>query len=81
MLPPMMGYEAGRGRELELEQKIAARRQLEEALSARRLEQPSLLEKLVESLRNVVAVSTQLASSLANSSGKRWQQPTSATGA
>jgi hypothetical protein len=55
MLTPTMGYEAGKGRALELERKLAARRQLEEALAVQRLEQPSLLERLVERLKKVVA--------------------------
>jgi hypothetical protein len=55
MLTPTIGYEAGKGRALELERKLAARRQLEEALAVQRAERRSLLERLVERLKKVVA--------------------------
>jgi hypothetical protein len=64
MLTPTMGYEAGKGRALELERKLAARRLLEEALTVQRLEQPSLLERLVERLKQVVAPGSHVGSGL-----------------
>lgn len=51
MLTPSMDYEVGRGRMLELEQKLAARRLLDEALASQRLQQPSLLDRLVERMK------------------------------
>jgi hypothetical protein len=59
MLTPTMSYEAGKGRALELERKLAARRQLAEALAVKRVERRSLLERLVERLKKVVAPRAQ----------------------
>jgi hypothetical protein len=53
MLTPSIGYEAGKGRELELERKLARRRLLAEAREAQRSQQPSLLERIVERLKAI----------------------------
>lgn len=45
MLPPTMGYEVGKGREFELEQKAAKRRLLAEARAGQQLERPGLLAR------------------------------------
>ena len=55
MLTPSIGYEAGKGREFELERKIAARRQLEEALAGQRLQQPAVRTSLLQRIKNAVA--------------------------
>ena len=55
MLTPSIGYEAGKGRELELEKQLARRRLLAEAREAQRLQQPSLLERIVERLKAIGA--------------------------
>jgi hypothetical protein len=55
MLTPSLGYEAGKGRELELERKIAARRQLEEAIAGQRLEQPGVRSSLLQRIRDAFA--------------------------
>jgi hypothetical protein len=56
MLTPSMSYEVGKGRQFELEQKAAQRRQVEEALASQRLEQPSLLDKIAERLKETARV-------------------------
>jgi hypothetical protein len=53
MLTPSIGYEAGKGRELELERQLARRRLLAEAREAQRSQQPSLLERIVERLKAI----------------------------
>jgi hypothetical protein len=45
MLPPTMGYEVGKGREFELEQKAAKNRLLEEARAGQQRERPGLLAR------------------------------------
>lgn len=75
MLTPTMGYEAGKGRALELERKLAARRQLEEALAVQRLERRSLLERLVERLKKVVAPGSHVGSGLSGFDVTRDQRP------
>jgi hypothetical protein len=57
MLPPSMDYEVGKGRIFELEQKAAARRQLEEALAGQRRQQPGLLSRLLKRMKGGVAAS------------------------
>jgi hypothetical protein len=80
MLPPMMGYEAGRGREMELERKIAERRQVVEAVASQRLKQPSLLEKLVSSLKRMAAQRDQRPVSRPGVKANRQQQPQATRG-
>jgi hypothetical protein len=56
MLTPSIGYEAGKGRELELERQLARRRLLAEARDAQRSQQPqhpSLLDRIVERLKAI----------------------------
>jgi hypothetical protein len=53
MLTPSIGYEAGKGRELELEKQLARRRLLAEARESQRLQQASLLDRIVERLKAI----------------------------
>jgi hypothetical protein len=55
MLTPSLGYEAGKGRELELERKIAARRQLEEAIAGQRDQEPAVRRSLLQRIKEAVA--------------------------
>lgn len=64
MLTPTMDYEVGRGRMLELEQKLAARRLLDEALASQRLQQPSLLDRLVERMKKTAGWAARRGSTL-----------------
>lgn len=56
MLTPSMDYAVGKGRMFELERKAAQRRLVDEALASQRLQQPSLLDKLVERLKETARV-------------------------
>lgn len=53
MLTPSLGYEAGKGRELELEKQLAQRRLLAEAREVQRLQQPGLLDRIVDRLKAI----------------------------
>jgi hypothetical protein len=55
MLTPSLGFEAGKGRELELERKAAARRQLEEARAGQRVQPPPRRPSLLQRIKDAVA--------------------------
>jgi hypothetical protein len=55
MLPPSLGYEVGKARQAELEQQLAKRRQLEEALAVKRLQQPTVRQKVLASMKHIAS--------------------------
>jgi hypothetical protein len=62
MLPPSLDYEMGKARQFELEQQLAKRRQVEEALAGKPLQQPGLRQRLLASMKNVAAKASARAS-------------------
>ncbi|MDT8307109.1 MAG: hypothetical protein RRC07_14350 [Anaerolineae bacterium] len=78
MLTPSMDYEVGKGRMLELERKLAVRRLVAEAQASQRLQQPSVLDRLVERMKEIARWIDRRDSALSgfDSHPYQTQQPT-----